>query len=212
MSNPTQTAPKTKKKFSYVNIIFFVMFGVLTGVLWAYLCPIPLIPGAVHFRTFAFIVPAVGYLFGPVTGFFTGYIGTIVWGLLSGNFIALHSPLADGITVGLSDALPALIHLHNGKIDLMSLLTKTKKDAAGNVIEKGNRGKFIAKCMFLSVLFGVLMILTTSLSLSYFAGLDYWYCVIWIGIADVVPIALTPFIVMWLAPLLKNVRTRVPYV
>lgn len=52
-----------KKKLSFVNIVFFVVFGVLTGVLWAYLCPIPLIPGAVHFRTFAFIPVAIGYLF-----------------------------------------------------------------------------------------------------------------------------------------------------
>ena len=193
-------ANATKKKFSFVNIVFFVIFGVLTGVLWAYLCPIPLIPGAVHFRTFAFIIPVIGYLFGPVTGFFAGYIGTIVWALLSGNFIALHSPLTDGITVGLSAALPALIHLKGGKVDLMSLL------------EKGKKGKFIGVSLLWSVLFGVLMILTTSLSLSYFAGLDYWFCVIWIGIADVVPIALTPFIVMWLAPLMKNVRTLVPYV
>ena len=193
-------ANATKKKFSFVNIVFFVIFGVLTGVLWAYLCPIPLIPGAVHFRTFAFIIPVIGYLFGPVTGFFAGYIGTIVWALLSGNFIALHSPLTDGITVGLSAALPALIHLKGGKVDLMSLL------------EKGKKGKFIGVSLLWSLLFGVLMILTTSLSLSYFAGLDYWFCVIWIGIADVVPIALTPFIVMWLAPLMKNVRTLVPSV
>lgn len=190
----------TKKKFSFVNIVFFVIFGVLTGVLWAYLCPIPLIPGAVHFRTFAFIIPVIGYLFGPVTGFFAGYIGTIVWALLSGNFIALHSPLTDGISVGLSAALPALIHLKGGKVDLMSLL------------EKGKKGKFIGVCMFWSLLFGVLMVLATSLSLSYFTGLEYTYCILWIGIADVVPIALTPFVVMWLAPLMKNVRTMVPYV
>lgn len=185
------------KKFSFVNIIFFVVFGVLTGVLWAYLCPIPLIPGAVHFRTFAFIIPVIGYLFGPVTGFFAGYIGTIVWALLSGNFIALHSPLTDGITVGLSAALPALIHMHGGK-DLTEMLKE--------------KGKFIAWSEFWCILFGILMILTTSLSLSYFTGLEYSYCVIWIGIADVVPIALTPFVVMLLAPRMKNVRTLIPYV
>ena len=81
-----------------------------------------------------------------------------------------------------------------------------------SLLEKGKKGKFIGVSLLWSLLFGVLMILTTSLSLSYFAGLDYWFCVIWIGIADVVPIALTPFIVMWLAPLMKNVRTLVPYV
>ena len=187
-----------KKKFSFVNIIFFVIFGVLTGVLWAYLCPIPLIPGAVHFRTFAFIIPVIGYLFGPVTGFFSGYIGTIVWALLSGNFIALHSPLTDGITVGLSAALPALIHLQNGKKDLLEEMNANKK-------------KFIWKCLGLSVLFGCLMIICTSASLSYFTGLAYSYCVIWIGIADVVPIALTPFVLLLLAPRMKNIRNIVPY-
>ena len=134
-----------KKKLSFVNIIFFVVFGVLTGVLWAYLCPIPLIPGAVHFRTFAFIIVVIGYLFGPVTGFFSGYIGTIVWALLSGNFIPLHSPLADGITVGLSAALPALVHMR-GKKDLLA------------VIDEG-KGKFIGLSLFWSLLFGVLMFL-----------------------------------------------------
>jgi len=187
-----------KKKITFVNIAFFVVFGVLTGVLWAYLCPIPLIPGAVHFRTFAFIITVIGYLFGPVTGFMAGYIGTIVWALLSGNFIALHSPLADGITVGLSAALPALCHLGRGKTDILAL------------IEKG-KAKFIWTCEFWSVLFGVLMILSTSASLAYFAGLDYKFCILWIGIADVVPIALTPFCILPLAKKMQSIRNIVPY-
>jgi energy-coupling factor transport system substrate-specific component len=194
-----------KKSFSFVNIIFFVVFGVLTGVLWAYLCPIPLIPGAVHFRTFAFIIPVIGYLFGPVTGFFAGYIGTLVWSLLSGMFIPLHSPIADGITVGLSAALPAFFHLKNGKLDLVELIEE-------------NKGKFIRKCLFLSVFFGILMILSTSASLAYFLMGEksymenYIFCIVWIGIADVVPIALTPFVVVLLAKRMKNIRNIIPYV
>lgn len=188
-----------KREITFVNIIFFVVFGVLTGVLWAYLCPIPLIPGAVHFRAFAFIIPVIGYLFGPVTGFFAGYIGTIVWALLSGNFIPLHSPLTDGITVGLSAALPALIHLKNGKLDLLQLIEE-------------NKTRFILKSLGLCVLFGVLMILTTSISLSYFAGLEYTFCVLWIGIADVVPIALAPFVVVLLAKRMKNIRNIAPFI
>ncbi|MBR2223215.1 MAG: aminotriazole resistance protein [Christensenellaceae bacterium] len=187
-----------KKKITFVNIIFFAIFGVLTGVLWAFASPIPLIPGAVHFRTFAFIIPAIGYLFGPWTGFFSGYIGTLVWSLLAGMFIPLHSPLTDGITVGLSAALPALIHMKNGKVGLDELLE--------------NKKSFILKSLFWCLLFGCAMIVTTSLYLSYFAGLDYWYCVVWIGIADVVPIALCPFVVMLLAPRMKKVRTLVPYI
>ena len=183
-----------KKKFTYVNIIFFVIFGVLTGVLWAYGSPIPLIPGAVHFRTFAFIIPAIGFLFGPVSGFFAGYIGTLVWSLLGGYFIAPHTLLADGITVGLSAALPAYVMLRHHVLD--------------EVIQ--NKKQFIVKSMAWSVFFGCLMILATSLSLSYFTGLGYWYCVIWIGIADVVPIALTPFVVLPLAPRLKKIQTMTP--
>ena len=114
------------------------------------------------------------------------------------KLIPLHSPLADGITVGLSAALPALIHLRNGKKDLLELTA--------------NKGKFIAVSLFWSILFGILMILTTSISLSYFTGLEYTYCVIWIGIADVVPIALTPFVVLLLAKRMKNIRNIVPYI
>lgn len=186
---------KTSKKLTFVNIIFFVMFGVLTGVLWAYGSPIPLIPGAVHFRTFAFLIVVVGFLFGPVTGFFAGYIGTVVWSLLGGYFIAPHTLLTDGITVGLSAALPALIMVRGKTLD--------------QLIE--NKKSFIGLSLFWSLLFGCLMILTTSISLSFFTGLDYWYCVIWIGVADVAPIALTPFVTLLLAPRLKKVQTMIPY-
>jgi energy-coupling factor transport system substrate-specific component len=195
MNNENTIEAKAKPRFTFVNIIFFVIFGVLTGVLWAYASPIPLIPGAVHLRTFAFIIPAIGFLFGPVSGFFAGYIGTLVWSLLGGYFIAPHTLLADGITVGLSAALPAYFMLKNKSLDEWL---------------KGSKGKFIGISMFWSVLFGILMILSTSLSLSYFTGLGYWYCVVWIGIADVAPIALTPFIVLLLAPRLKKLQTILP--
>jgi len=190
------TTVQAKKKFTFVNIIFFVIFGVLTGVLWAYGSPIPLIPGAVHFRTFAFIIVTIAFLFGPVTGFFAGYIGTLVWSLLGGYFIAPHTLLTDGITVALSAALPAFIMMRGKSLDELIV----------------NKGKFIWTSMFWSVLFGCLMILTTSLSLAFFTGLDYWYCVVWIGIADVVPIALTPFVVLLLAPRLKRIQTIIPKV
>lgn len=185
---------ETGKKLTFVNIIFFVIFGVLTGVLWAYGSPIPLIPGAVHFRTFAFLISAIGFLFGPVTGFFSGYIGTLVWSLLGGYFIAPHTLLADGITVGLSAALPAFIMLRGRSLD------EWIKD----------RNKFIWQSLFWSILAGCLMIVTTSISLSFFTGLDYWYCVIWIGIADIVPIAFTPFVVLLLAPRLEKIQTIIP--
>ena len=186
-----------KSKVSFVNIIFFVIFGVLTGVLWFYGSPIPLIPGSVSLRTFAFMAPAIGFLFGPVSGFFSGYIGTLVWSLLAGTFIPLHTPLTDGITVGLSGALPVVLTIGARKLE--------------DVIADG-KGKFIVKSIIMSVLCGAAMILTTSLSLSFFTGLEYLWCVMWIGIADIAPLILVPFIVMLLAPRLKRVQTIIPKV
>lgn len=174
-----------------LKIVSYIAFGIITGVLWAYLCPIQIIPGAVHFRTFAFVPPVLGYLFGPLAGFVTGYIGTVTWAFLSGNFIMLHSPLVDGITVGLSAALPVYIHLQNGKRNLAELL-------------ESNRCQTIFKCLGLSVLFGFLMVLITSISLAWFTALEYTYCILWIGIADVVPIALTPFVIVCLYGLINR--------
>ena len=69
---------------------------------------------------------------------------------------------------------------------------------------------FILKCIGWSVLGGALMILLTSISLSFFTGLNYWFCVVWIGIADIAPLILVPFVVMLLAPRLDRLQTIIP--
>ena len=84
-------------------------FGVLTGVLWAYLNPVPIIPGMIHLRLFSFIPPVVGIIFGMKAGFFSGYIGAVVWGLLAGTFIPIHSLIGDGIGVGLTGVIMIII-------------------------------------------------------------------------------------------------------
>jgi energy-coupling factor transport system substrate-specific component len=81
-----------------------------------------------------------------------------------------------------------------------------------SLLVPGQRGKFVLVSELLCVGFGIAMILSTSASLAYFAGLDYWWCVMWIGIADVVPIALCPFVVMWLAPKIQNLRGQIPWI
>ena len=199
-----------KKKITFVNVIFWVIFGVLTGVLWAYANPIPVpVPGVtgIHFRIFAFLVPAIGFLFGPWSGFFAGYIGSIVWALLAGMFNPLHTPLMDGIGVGLSGMLPALVMI--GKKNTLESITE-------------NKGQFIWKCMLISVLFGFGMILTSSFSSTWIVdgvkeigsaefNAKFWWYVLWIGLADIPAIALTPFVVLPLSTRIKKVQTLVPY-
>lgn len=91
------------------GVVFGVLTGVLTGVLWAYLNPVPIIPGMIHLRLFSFIPPVVGIIFGMKAGFFSGYIGTVVWGLLAGTFIPIHSLIGDGIGVGLTGVIMIII-------------------------------------------------------------------------------------------------------
>ncbi|WP_228021824.1 hypothetical protein [Vasconcelosia minhoensis] len=71
-----------KKGNQVFSIVFAVTWGVITGVLWAYANPIQLVPGVIQWRSFAFLPPVIGILFGPISGFISGYLGSVVWGLL----------------------------------------------------------------------------------------------------------------------------------
>ena len=97
------------------NIVVFIVSGTLTGFLWAFLCPIPLVPGAIHFRTFSFLITAIGYIIGPISGFMSGYIGTLIWSILSNSIITIHTPFIDALLVGLLAALPVYILTISGK-------------------------------------------------------------------------------------------------
>lgn len=130
------------------SIIYGVVFGVLTGVLWAYLNPVPIIPGMIHLRLFSFIPPVVGIIFGMKAGFFSGYIGTVVWGLLAGTFIPIHSLIGDGIGVGFTGLIPAMM--------------VGAKYSLADIAEKKN---IMWKSLLWSVLAGVIMIIIPAAAL-----------------------------------------------
>lgn len=164
------------------SIIYGVVFGVLTGVLWAYLNPVPIIPGMIHLRLFSFIPPVVGIIF--------GYIGTVVWGLLAGTFIPIHSLIGDGIGVGFTGLIPAMM--------------VGAKYSLADIAEKKN---IMWKSLLWSVLAGVIMIIISCGSLAILGIFDFWWGVFWIGIADIPTICLTPFIAKYLAKKLQNVNS-----
>jgi len=84
------------------------VLGALTGILWFAFNPIQLAPG-IHLRLFAFLPPLFGIFLNRGTGFIVGYVATIVWAQLSGLYIPLHTPIVDGIFVGLTGWLPAFL-------------------------------------------------------------------------------------------------------
>ncbi|HID90750.1 TPA: histidine kinase [Candidatus Bathyarchaeota archaeon] len=79
----------------------------ITGLGFLLTAPIPLIPGAIHWRVLAFLPCIFGIFFGPGVGFISGAIGNTLWALLGGYF-NLATPIFDLTGVGLTGLIPGL--------------------------------------------------------------------------------------------------------
>lgn len=152
------------------NVLFPLVLSIVaaaaTGVLWAYANPIQLVPGVIQWRIFAFLPPLIGILLGWRSGFICGYLGTVIWGLLAGAFIPAHSLLIDGIMVGFTGLLPAL----------MFNPAKTQFDRAT-----------LVKVGLVCLIAGIIMIFPVAASLSYLGIFPFWWGVTYLGLADIVP-------------------------
>jgi len=174
------------------NIVYWVIWGVLTGVLWAFVNPISLVPGVIHLRIFAFLPAVIGILFGPRSGFFSGYIGTVVWSLLAGSFIPAHSLIVDGIMVGFTGLLPAVMVGRGRSFEELA--------ADSTIIWTSAIWSFIA---------GVIMIFAVCASLAYLKIFPFWWSVFWIGISDIAPLVVgTPILVKFLAQRLAKAGVK----
>lgn len=194
-TNPVTTTNLRTKSTGISSIIYWVIFGVLTGVLWAFVNPIALVPGVIHLRIFAFLPAVIGIIFGPKTGFFSGYIGTVVWSLLAGTFIPVHSLLIDGIMVGVTGLVPALLV---GKGRSFAELDRDKS--------------LIWKSALWSLLTGIAMVIAVSGSLHVFGIFDFWWALLWLGLSDVPTLVIgTPILVKFLVKRLSKVQVSIPW-
>jgi energy-coupling factor transport system substrate-specific component len=183
----TQITYSESDSVGFFPIVLAVVCGVATGVLWAYANPIQLVPGVIQWRIFAFLPPLIGLLLGPKSGFICGYIGTIVWSLLSGTFIPAHSLIIDGIMVGLTGAVPPLL----------INLRKTNFDLSMPVL---------LKIAAISAIVGIIMVAAVSASLAFLGIFPFWYAMLYIGLSDIVPMVVgTPLLVRPGAKLLAGI-------
>jgi len=165
-----------KQSTALFPIVLAVICGVATGVLWAYANPIQLVPGVIQWRIFAFLPPLVGLLLGPRSGFICGYVGTVVWSLLAGTFIPLHSLVIDGIMVGATGAIPPLL----------VNLRKTNFDLSMPVL---------VKVALICAVVGIVMVAAVSASLACLGIFPFWYAMLYIGLSDIVPMVIgTPLL------------------
>jgi hypothetical protein len=173
----TQINYSESQSVSFFPIVLAVVCGVATGVLWAYANPIQLVPGVIQWRIFAFLPPLVGLLLGPKSGFICGYIGTLVWSLLAGTFIPLHSLIVDGIMVGLTGAVPPLV------VDLR----KNNFDLSMPVL---------IKIAVVCAIIGIIMVAAVSASLAFLGIFPFWFSMLYIGLSDIIPMIVgTPLLI-----------------
>lgn len=170
------------------TIVFSVIWGVITGVLWAYANPIQLVPGVIQWRIFAFLPPVIGILFGPISGFISGYLGSVVWGLLAGTFIPAHTLIVDGVMVGATGLLPALTTGRKFTLEQMA----TDKQA-------------MIHAAIISGIITIVMVFAVCASLAVLKIFPFWWAVLWIGLSDTVPILIgTPIVMRYGAKVLQS--------
>ncbi|MGC9104677.1 MAG: ECF transporter S component [Candidatus Methanodesulfokora sp.] len=89
-------------------IAYMAVASAVTGAGFLLTAPIPLIPGAIHWRILAFLPCMFGILYGPFTGFVAGAIGNTLWAIMGGYFNPA-TPVFDLIGVGLTGLIPGYL-------------------------------------------------------------------------------------------------------
>lgn len=159
-------------------IAYTVMAAAVTGVGFLLTAPIPLIPGAIHWRVLAFLPCVFGVLFGPIIGFLAGALGNTLWAILGGYFNPA-TPVFDLIGVGLTGLIPGLFCKPE---DVMS-----------------SRG--LLKITVISFISGVIMVPIVAVGFDWVGVAPFGPAVIFLALSDLPPILIgTPIIVKALVP------------
>jgi hypothetical protein len=182
------TGAPTSQPRSLFPLVLAVISGVATGVLWAYANPIQLVPGVIQWRIFAFLPPLMGLLFGPRTGFICGYLGTVVWSLLSGTFNPLHSLIIDGAMVGLTGAVPPIAVNLRGSSDKVTTAV-------------------LVKITVVCAVTGFAMVVAVSASLAFLGIFPFWFAVLYLSLSDILPMVVgTPLLIRPSLKILSGIR------
>jgi len=154
----------------------------ITGVGFLLTAPIPLIPGAIHWRVLAFLPCVFGILFGPKIGFISGAIGNTLWALLGGYF-NIATPIFDLIGVGLTGFIPgALVHP-----------------------EELEKRKGLLKAAIVSTVAGFIMVPIVAVGFEWAGVAPFTQAVYLLVLSDIPPILVgTPILVAALYPLLRQ--------
>ncbi len=152
------------------KIARIVIGSALTGVLFTMTAPITIVPGAIHWRWFAFLPCLIGILYGPVTGFFAGYFGNLIWSLT--GYFNLATPFTDCGAVGLTGLIPGLL---------------VKPHELKTI-------KGVVKATVVSVVSGFIMVPIVAAGMDLVGAAPFWVLFWFLIGSDIPPIALTGII------------------
>jgi hypothetical protein len=184
MANPL----RRKRASRSLAIGFAVILGMMTGVLWTYANPIQLVPGIIQWRVFAFLPPVIGILISPTSGFVSGYVGTVTWSVLAGTFIPVHTLVIDGVMVGATGFIPAMITGRQFTLAQMAIAPQVMIHA---MITAGGAT--------------IIMIIGVSTSFAVMKIYPLGWAVLWIGLSNFVPVVIgTPIAVRYGARVMQS--------
>ncbi|MGC8948028.1 MAG: ECF transporter S component [Thermoprotei archaeon] len=175
-----ESTTQLTKPDTFTAIAYIVMSSAVTAVGFLLTAPVPLIPGAIHWRVLAFLPCVFGILFGPLIGFLSGAIGNTLWALLGGYFNPA-TPIFDLIGVGITGLLPGL-------------LTRPEDSLS----KKG-----LIKISAISFISGLIMVPIVAVGFDLVGVAPFGPAVILLAISDLPPILIgTPIVVRIIIPTL----------
>lgn len=165
------------------GIAYMAVTSAITGVGFLLTAPIPLIPGAIHWRVLAFLPCLFGVMFGPVIGFVSGALGNTLWAVIGGYFNPA-TPVFDLIGVGLTGLIPGLFC--------------RPEDALSN------RGRI--KAAIISLISGIIMVPIVAVGFDLVGVAPFVPALIMLTLSDLPPILIgTPIVMAAVVPsLLKR--------
>jgi energy-coupling factor transport system substrate-specific component len=159
-------------------VTYMAVSSAVTGIGFLLTAPIPLIPGAIHWRVLAFLPCVFGILYGPVTGFVAGALGNTLWAIVGGYFNPA-TPIFDLIGVGLTGLIPGYFCKPNDSLSKRGLL----------------------KIALVSLISGMIMIPIVAIGFDLVGAAPFLPAVIFLILSDIPPILIgTPIVVGAITP------------
>jgi energy-coupling factor transport system substrate-specific component len=182
LKTETKTETKLKRPDALTAIAYAAITSAVTGVGFLLTAPIPLIPGAIHWRVLAFLPCVFGVMYGPIIGFISGAIGNTLWAVLGGYFNPA-TPIFDLIGVGITGLLPGLLTKPNDALSKTGLI----------------------KIAVISFIAGIIMVPIVAIGFDWVGVAPFIPAVILLSLSDLPPILIgTPIVVRAIVPVLMK--------